>query len=156
LTLYSSTVNGPGTLTNAAGNTLSMSSSTVNANAPLVNQGTLWLTSSTVNAPLDNRGTLVAERSNQINGSLTTAARSRIDVKGDDSERLHFPGNAYLTVANGFINNGTIALGETEATGGFIRTRYIHDALLSVGTGNLLNAPGASIQALPAEFGTDG
>ncbi|MGK4302138.1 hypothetical protein, partial [Klebsiella pneumoniae] len=62
LTFDSSTVNGPGTLTNAVGRTLT-------------------LNFSTVNAPLVNNGTLVARNNpNSINGAFTSGADSLLRV----------------------------------------------------------------------------
>jgi hypothetical protein len=85
LTLSSSTVNGPGTLTNTPGKTLTM-------------------TSSTVNAPLVNQGALVAQATSAITSSLTTAAGSTLRVQGSNAS------DAVLTVANSFTNSGTIEL----------------------------------------------
>jgi hypothetical protein len=86
LSLQSTTVNGPGTLTNATGRTLVVQSSTIAA--PLVNEGLLRL-----------------RASNTISGGLTTTATSTIRVEGD--------GNccsASTTVSSGFTNNGLIEL----------------------------------------------
>src|SRR5262249_40000041 len=64
LLLSSATLNGPGTLSNAAGRTLT-------------------LTSSTINAALVNQGAIVIRAGDSINGSFTTTADSTLTVQGD-------------------------------------------------------------------------
>ena len=81
------TFNGAGTLTNAAGQTLTLNGSTV-GNA------------------LTNQGTILASGTSSVTGALTTASTSIIRVgQVDASTSL-----ASLTVSNGFTNNGTIEL----------------------------------------------
>src|SRR5262249_55472408 len=86
LTVNNSTVNRPGTLTNAAGRTLT-------------------LTSSTVNAALVNQGAIVIRAGDTISGSFTTTADSTLTVQGDG-----FFSNAVLFVSQGFTNLGLIEL----------------------------------------------
>ena len=87
-TINGSTVNGPGRLINANGKTLAIAVSTINA-------------------PLDNQGTLTLHGYyNNLNGAVTTAASSLMRVEGD----YNVTGPAYVTVANGFTNNGTLEL----------------------------------------------
>src|SRR5262249_7743052 len=86
LTVNSSTVNGPGTLTNAAGQTLT-------------------LINSTINAALVNQGALVIRAGDTISGSFTTTADATLTVQADG-----FFSNALLTVSQGFTNFGLIEL----------------------------------------------
>src|SRR5262249_12797898 len=86
LLLSSPTLNGPGTLTNAAGPSLP-------------------LTSSTMNAALVNQGTIVIRAGATIAGSFTTTADSTLTVQADG-----FFSNALLTVSQGFTNLGLIDL----------------------------------------------
>jgi hypothetical protein len=67
----------------------------------------LTLTSSTIGAtmPLVNQGLLVIHGSNAINGVLTAAGGSMLRVEGTGTQ-----GTGTLTVANGFTNNGLIEL----------------------------------------------
>src|SRR5206468_2240714 len=91
LTVNNSTINGPGTITNVAGRTLT-------------------LTSSTINAALVNQGAMVVRAGDSINGSFTTTADSTLTVQGDG-----FFSNAALTVAQGFTNLGLIDLTSINA-----------------------------------------
>src|SRR5207237_8385142 len=122
LVLNGATVNGPGTLTNSAGKTLVALASTINA--PLVNQGLLLLHS----------------YYNYLNGPLTTAAGSTLRVEGDYAAS----GPSYVTVANGFTNNGTIEL--TTING----ASY---ASFSDTGGTLVNAAGATVNILAGSGG---
>ena len=97
--LTNATVNGPGILTNAAGNTLTLSNTKVNA--PLVNQGTMVVTSS----------------GNTIAGAFTASAGSTLSMDDNSNYSL-------LTVSSSFTNDGTIAL-STEASGGYYVTLTI-------------------------------
>ncbi len=87
LAVAGSTINGAGTITNAANRQLTLSNTIINA--PLSNSGLLL-----------SRGT-----SDAINGTLTTTAGSIIRVQGNSTF-----GGAMLTIANGFTNNDTIDL----------------------------------------------
>jgi hypothetical protein len=78
LTVNNSIINGPGTLTNVAGRTLT-------------------LTSSTINAALVNQGAIVIRAGDTISGSFTTTADSTLTVQGDG-----FFSNAILFVSQGF------------------------------------------------------
>jgi hypothetical protein len=96
LTIYYSTVNGPGVLTNATGKTLVVLSSTINA--ALVNQGTVvW------------RGACTQ------NGGLTAASGSTLRMEGNN-----IYGGGQLTVASGFTNNGTIELSDVVGAYGAV------------------------------------
>ena len=121
LALTNTTVNGPGTLTNAAGRTLVATGG--NIVAPLVNQGLLTL-----------RGSAA------VSGPVTTAAGSTLRVEGD----AVFSG-AFVTVANGFTNNGTLELTAVNGAG--------NTARLTVTSGSLVTAPGAQINVLPGTGG---
>lgn len=93
IALSSVTFNGPGTITNAAGQTMAIKNVTIDQSSGLINQGTL-----------------IANANNAINGPLTAAAGSTLRVQSDGSV-----GSADLAVANGFTNNGTIDLTSTVA-----------------------------------------
>ncbi len=121
LALWESIVNGPGTLTNAAGKWLSMTSSIVNA--PLINQGTLFV---------------LGWRS-EINGALTTEPGSEIEVFGSGA------GSPRLTVANGFTSNGTIKLSEGD-------DQYERNAGLTVSNGTLINAASIIVFGGPGRY----
>jgi RTX calcium-binding nonapeptide repeat (4 copies) len=88
LTLNSSTLNGPGTLTNATGRTLELFSSTLGANLPVINQGLI-----------------LVKGQSFLNGTFTTVAGSTLRMEG-----AGFFASGSLTVANGFTNNGLIEL----------------------------------------------
>src|SRR2546428_2344450 len=86
-TLNNAIVNGPGILTKAASKTLVASATTLNA-------------------PLDNQGTLALHGYyNNLNGPITTTAGSIMRAEGD-----YNASPAYVTVASGFTNNGTLEL----------------------------------------------
>lgn len=87
LSLTSATLNGPGTLINAAGKTINLHDSTIAA--PIENNGFL-------NFPSGNLS--------NINGPLTTAAGSAIYLAAFAG------GNCNLNFSNGFTNHGTIEL----------------------------------------------
>ncbi len=122
LLLNSDTVNGPGTLTNPAGSTLTIQNPTINA--PLINNGTLD----------------VIGVNNSINGGLTTAKTSVINLADND---LNY--HSYLTVGTSFTNNGAINLVNNSAN--------IHLPALTV-VGTLTNASGATITASGATGST--
>ena len=117
---------------------------TVNGTAALANQGTLILDSfNTINTALINQGQIdVPIGGNQINGALTQTGTVTLQASGT--------GGAFLTVADGFVNDGTILLA-TASTG--IQPR------LTVSNGTLTNngtirsqATGPSGTAGPAEL----
>src|SRR5262249_5922872 len=126
LSLSNSTLTVAGTLTNAAGVTLTITGSTLSG------------------APFTNQGTLLAQGTSAINGSFTTAAGSVLRVQGALDG-----GHAALTVLNGFTNNGALELTNAYAAGAF-------GAALTVTNGTLVNAPGASLSALPGALGGGG
>jgi hypothetical protein len=95
LSLSNSTVNGPGTVTNAAGKTLTLSGGTVNV-------------------ALVNAGTLVAIGNASLNGSVTTVAGSVIRVLS-----VGF-GGSHLRFASGFTNNGTVDISANVANGSLL------------------------------------
>lgn len=86
LACASSVLNGPGTVTNSAGVTLT-------------------LTGSTIAAPLVNDGTVVLTGTGSVTGSYTSHAGSILRVTGNDSG-----GGTSQTFATGFTNNGTVEL----------------------------------------------
>src|SRR5512143_2672786 len=122
LSFTNSTVNGPGTLANAA-------------------TRTLFAQNTTFNGPVDNQGVLRARAGTTFNGSLTTSASSTLRVEGDASCC-----SAFVTVTNGFTNNGTIDLTAINGASGT-------SAALTVTNGSLTNAPGGHINSLPGTGG---
>ena len=118
LSLLGATVNGPGTLTNASGETMTL------------NQGS-------INAPFVNEGILIASGLPVINGTLTTVAGSTIQVGQVDGQ----VGQANLTVASGFTNNGDIEITNQTVLGAY-------GSRLTVSSGTLTNAAGGSITSL--------
>ncbi|MBI5711033.1 MAG: hypothetical protein HZC42_12150, partial [Candidatus Eisenbacteria bacterium] len=118
LSATSSTLNGPGTITNASGMTIPLRSCVVNA--PLVNQGTLDL-----------------RANNNLNGAFANVAGATLHVEAEDTW-----GNATATVASGFTNSGTI---ELKSSG---TANWSASATLNVTSGTLVNGPGGTIVAL--------
>ena len=94
LVLQSATLNGPGTITNAAGRSIS-------------------LRSSAINAPFVNNGSLLVDGTSALGGAVTTGGASSIRVQGNG-----FTGFSRLTVASGFTNNGQIVLTDTTSAYG--------------------------------------
>lgn len=90
----SATINGPGLLTNAAGQFLNVRASTINAD-------------------LVNQGTLLVNGASSFTGVLTTDTSSVIRVQGNG-----IYGHSTLTVSNAFTNNGIIELTDTTSTYG--------------------------------------
>ena len=77
----------------------------VNGPGKLINPTILRLNTATVNVPVDNRpngSAGVLSGVNTINGALTTAANSNLQVGGTST----------LSVSSGFTNNGTITFAE--------------------------------------------
>ncbi len=87
---------------------------------------TLIMQNSTINGPVANNGALIADGTSFLNGTVTTGVGSTLTVRGNGSI-----GDAFLTIASGFTNNGTIDF--TSTGGGFNTT-------LVVASGTLLNA----------------
>lgn len=110
VTVNGGTVAGPGTVTNAAGQTLVMQYGTINA--PLSNQGLM----------------LVRGNFNAINGNLTTAVGSIVRIQADANLD-----SATLTVDNGFTNNGSIEL--TSINGAMPATLAVANGTLVNATG---------------------
>jgi fibronectin-binding autotransporter adhesin len=90
----SAVINGPGLLTNAAGQFLNVRASTINAD-------------------LINQGTLLVNGNSSFTGALTTDTSSRIRVQGNG-----IYGHSTMTVSNAFTNNGMIELTDTTSTYG--------------------------------------
>ena len=123
LVLTSSSVGGPGTITNASGRTLALSASSILANAPL-----------------DNQGTIVAHGASSIEGPITTGPSSVVRIEGTGTY-----GFATLETAP-FTNNGTARIELTSAGGVF-------PATLEVVGGPLTNAIGATIESMVSTGG---
>ena len=117
LTLDNSTVNGPGTITNA-------------------DEKTLSLISSTVNTALVNFGTIVDGGTSTINGALTADTGSTLRVEGNGVQ-----GTATLTVAAGFTNRGLIELTNTFST--HIATLNVNGTLTNAPGATIRSLPGA-------------
>jgi hypothetical protein len=111
IVLYRSTVNGPGTLINAAGREL------------LLNQVTC-------NADLDNHGDLTCWRDVDLNGGFVSPAGSAIKVEGSGSY------DAYLSLVNSFTNNATLELTSSHVSRTAILT--VDGGLLMNDTGGVI------------------
>ena len=133
LTLSNTTVNGPGTLTNAAGRTL-------------------VITSGVMNAPLDNQGALTIRGGPAINGAFTTSPASLLRVEGDA-----FFSSAHATFLNGFTNNGTIELTSINGTGQPSQISVTNGTLLNaLGATIDVQAGSGSTRNLNASFDNQG
>jgi hypothetical protein len=129
LSLSGSTVNGPGTLTNAVGRTLPLAGANT-INTAVVNAGTLLVGG--VGAP-------PTSSTSSITGALTSVAGSLVRVSATTSS------TSRLTVANGFTNHGAIELTKVgDAIGG---------AFLTVTAGTLVNASDGTISTLVGSGG---
>ncbi|HEX9581268.1 MAG TPA: hypothetical protein VF970_09220 [Gemmatimonadales bacterium] len=117
LTLNSSTVNGPGTVTNAAGQTLTLFYGTIGATSAL-----------------DNQGLVVANGTSAINGALTTAAGSTIRLQPDGTT-----GFSTLNVPS-LTNNGTIEL--TSIGSAYNALLNISGTLTNAAGGTISSLPG--------------
>ncbi len=117
VSLYATTLDGPGVLTNAAGTTLNLFADTLNLD--LVNDGTI----------------LVQAYYSYLNGTLTTATGSAIELT-EGSPYAH----AILEVAKGFTNHGLIDLNSEGAAG----TSYYAEMDVN---GTLTNAPDGTIRS---------
>ena len=111
------------TLANAG--TLELRGASLDGAVTLANQGTLAAAS---DVQVDANGTLYYGSSSVINGTLTTATGSTIRIE---------PGST-LTVANGFVNNGSIELQRTSSV--YAGADRDFSALLTVSAGTLTNA----------------
>jgi hypothetical protein len=118
------------------------SGSTINGPGLITNEfgKTLIVRGSVVNAPVDNHGTLLVNGSSSFNGVLTTGDTSLIQVQGNGTYST-----GTMTVLNGFTNKGVIELSDIVSSYG---------ATLNVTNGTLINAPGASINALAGSNGS--
>jgi fibronectin-binding autotransporter adhesin len=117
LNLVGSTIAGTGTVTNRS--TVALQNTTVSATTAWSNQGTVYV-----------HGTVT------FNGIVVTAVGSAFLVQGQAST-----GNALLTVASGFTNNGVIDLLSSQESG----------AHMAVTNGTLIN-----MAMISSAFGQDG
>jgi hypothetical protein len=93
VSFQNSGINGPGTLTNAAGRTLTAQTTAISA-------------------PLVNQGLFVARGTTSLDGPVTAAATGTIQLQADA-----FCCTSTLNVATGFTNNGLIELTAINAGG---------------------------------------
>jgi hypothetical protein len=128
LSLDNATINGPGTLTNAAGRTLNV-------------------VGGTLNAPLVNAGTLVAFNNPNVNGNVTTMPGSVIRVLS-----VGF-GGARLTVANGFTNNGLVDITANVSNGSAL---VVNGTLVNEAAGSITVTGTAGGRALNADLDNRG
>jgi hypothetical protein len=128
----SSTINGPGSLTNSAGQSLTVRATTINAD-------------------LDNQGTLVVNGNSPVNGVLTTGATSLIRVQGNGTSST-----ATLTALNGYTNNGTIEL--SDITSSYGATLNVTNGVLTNALGATISALAGSNgpRAINAAFDNQG
>ena len=116
LSLTTSTINGTGTLTNASGQTMTV-------------------TGGTLNMPLDNQGTLVFGGTGTFTAAVTNAGTGTLRVLGQSVSST-----ASLTIATGFTNAGAIDL--TSANLGFSATLTVTSGTLT-NTGVITSSIGA-------------
>jgi len=100
MSLSSSTITCASTFTNQ--NSLSLTSSTINGSGTFTNTGTMSANNSTVDVDFDNGGFASFWNSCNINGTFTTQTNSTIRLSSA------YAAGVYLTIANGFTNNGLI------------------------------------------------
>jgi fibronectin-binding autotransporter adhesin len=110
----SSTINGPGLLTNDLGRFLNVRSSTINTD-------------------LDNHGTLLVNGSSAFNGVVTTGDTSLIQVQGNGTYST-----GTMTVLNGFTNRGVIELSDIVSSYG--ATLNVTNGTLTNASGASINA----------------
>jgi hypothetical protein len=123
--IFQSTIDGSGTLTNAAGRSLTV-------------------INTTVNTPLANNGTLVVYGSASFNGGVTVAEGSRLRLELSAAEW-----GTYLSVGGGFTNRGTVEVaGAGEDVGG---THLLVAGLLT-NFGAFSIAAGAMVEATDFRF----
>lgn len=116
LNLSNSTVSGTGTITNVASQIASISSTSIGL--PIVNQGTIVFTGS-----------------GSFSGPYSNAAGSTLRVAGNN-------GQGFLSIANGFTNDGTIDL--TSVGGGYTSHLDIASGTLNnSATGVIMTSVGA-------------
>lgn len=116
---------------------LLLRSSTVSGPGVTIPTGTsvFFIANSGISAPLTLEGVLRVRGGNStLSGALTMAPSGVLSLQGDGSS-----GSANLTVANGFVNTGSIFLAGTSASWG---------ASVTVTTGVFENAAGGTITSL--------
>src|SRR4029077_12579699 len=107
-------------------------SGTLGGSGQVTNQGRILVQSAIINNSITNQALLLARSSAYLYGALSTTSSSTIRVEGDPNCC-----SSYLSIANGFTNNGAIQLTAVNGSG--------HPASPSVTSGTLINAVGATI-----------
>ncbi|MEQ1857951.1 MAG: Ig-like domain-containing protein, partial [Longimicrobiales bacterium] len=128
------TLGGPSQI--GANGVLVVSGVDIGGTGPLLNQGTINLSTADVTLPITNQGTINFGGTPVVDGLLTTLAGSTLRIGG-------VTGSANVTVSNSFTNNGLIELTSTSG----------QNSALNV-TGTLTNAAGANLNVLAAAGGT--
>jgi len=138
LTIAGRTLTVNGALVIGAHGTFSPTNSTVAGAGSMLNQGTVTMQGSSVifNA-LTNQGTVIGSDVGVIAGPFTTTASSVLRI----GQLTGSTPQASLSFASGFTNNGAIELTELTNVG-------TYSSLLSVPSGTLVNAAGATITTL--------
>jgi hypothetical protein len=131
LYLNTTVVNGAGSITNAPGQTLTLSSATINV-------------------PLTNQGTIEQNGGSSFSNTFTTAGGSVLRITGNN-------GSAALTVSNFFTNNGLIDL--TSVGAGYSATLGVTSGTFVNGAGGILQSSfgaggGRQINAVVNNLGT--
>ncbi len=140
----SSTINGPGTLTNSTGDTLTLSSATVAT--PLANAGTMTVSgNSTLNATASNSGNL------QVQGGRTLTLGANLTNSGTVQLQQAFSSGSWsgATIAGGASRTLTNLAGGTITSGGGSGSnqwavRLDNQAMLNVLGGLAISAPSAA------------
>ncbi len=111
---------------------LNLTTSTIDSFATLTNTGTMTANNGTINVDFDNDGSAIFWNSCNINNALTTQSNSIIRMSSA------YAAGAYLTIANGFTNNGLID---------YITSYTSAAGRLDITSGILVNASGGTIHA---------
>jgi hypothetical protein len=128
------------------GGSFRLSGTTLNGLGTLTNDSDLVAVGSTVNTGLDNEGSLVVQLgTSTFNGAFTNGAAGTVTVLAGFSPFA----DTTLRVANGFTNAGLITLTAGPNFVGLAST-------LTVASGTLTNAAGATINVLPGTGGFRG
>src|SRR5207244_3624806 len=125
-----------------SGGTFAITNTVLNGAGQVTNGSTLTINMSTINTKLENLGLLsIQGGSSTINGAFHNASGASVNISGAAGCGGGSPGT--LTVANGFTNEGFMTLN----TAGNACGTADGSATLSVNSGTMVNAAGATILA---------
>ncbi|TMQ05190.1 MAG: hypothetical protein E6J91_41210, partial [Deltaproteobacteria bacterium] len=116
-----------------ANGVVSLASSTVNGPGTATNAGQVTARTSAINAGWVNQSALFIEGGSALNGTVSTGAASLMRVQGNSTF-----GAGNLTIASGFTNNGTITLNDT--LGSFGALLHVTSGTLTNAAGALIDS----------------